>query len=146
MKALSVRQPWASLIAEGTKTVEVRSWRTDYHGPLVICASARFDCGFAGLQAEARTFPLGVAVCLVQLIDVVPMVAALHATAANPLDPPQEVLAEPVDGLFAWLLGSPQVISPQFPVRGKLHLFDINIPPDTRLEHPEKYYAYLQSA
>ena len=27
MKALTVRQPWASLIALGVKTIETRSWR-----------------------------------------------------------------------------------------------------------------------
>lgn len=38
MKALSVKQPWAALIASGEKPYEVRTWRTDYRGPLVICA------------------------------------------------------------------------------------------------------------
>lgn len=38
MKALTVRQPWASLIALGVKTVETRSWSTKYRGPLAIHA------------------------------------------------------------------------------------------------------------
>ena len=41
MKALSLRQPWASLIADGRKTIETRTWRTHYRGPLAIHASAR---------------------------------------------------------------------------------------------------------
>lgn len=36
MKALSLWQPWASLVAVGAKTVETRSWSTDYRGPLAI--------------------------------------------------------------------------------------------------------------
>ena len=38
MKALTVRQPWASLIAAGVKTIETRSWSSEYRGPLAIHA------------------------------------------------------------------------------------------------------------
>ncbi|EGZ6857670.1 ASCH domain-containing protein [Cronobacter sakazakii] len=40
MKALSIRQPWAWLIANGYKDIENRSWRTNYRGPVLIHASA----------------------------------------------------------------------------------------------------------
>lgn len=30
MKTLAVRQPWATYIAEHTKTIEVRTWRTAF--------------------------------------------------------------------------------------------------------------------
>jgi len=42
MKALSIIQPWASLIAVGAKRIETRSWGTGYRGPLVIHASKKF--------------------------------------------------------------------------------------------------------
>jgi hypothetical protein len=32
MKALSVWEPWASMIASGVKTIETRSWQTSYRG------------------------------------------------------------------------------------------------------------------
>lgn len=38
MKAITLHQPWASLVAEGVKTIETRSWSTKYRGPLVIHA------------------------------------------------------------------------------------------------------------
>lgn len=38
MKALTILQPWAHLIAFGAKRVENRSWITGYRGPLVIHA------------------------------------------------------------------------------------------------------------
>ena len=41
MKALTVRQPWASLIALGVKTVETRSWSTKLRGPIAIHAGKR---------------------------------------------------------------------------------------------------------
>jgi activating signal cointegrator 1 len=39
MKALTLLQPWASLVAAGLKTIETRSWSTRYRGPLAIHAS-----------------------------------------------------------------------------------------------------------
>lgn len=39
MKALSFRQPWATLTALGLKPVDNRPWRTDYRGPIYIHAS-----------------------------------------------------------------------------------------------------------
>lgn len=38
MKALTIRQPWASLIAVGAKSIETRSWPTKYRGELLIHA------------------------------------------------------------------------------------------------------------
>jgi hypothetical protein len=43
MKALSIRQPWASLIIAGIKPVENRTWKSNYRGPLLIHASKVFD-------------------------------------------------------------------------------------------------------
>lgn len=38
MKALTIRQPWASLVAVGAKTIETRGFATSYRGPLLIHA------------------------------------------------------------------------------------------------------------
>ena len=43
MKALSIRQPWASLIVAGIKDIENRSWVTNYRGKLLIHAAQKFD-------------------------------------------------------------------------------------------------------
>jgi len=39
MKALSVREPWASLIVFAGKDIENRTWPTRYRGPLLIHAA-----------------------------------------------------------------------------------------------------------
>ncbi len=39
MRALTLHQPWATLIALGVKTVETRSWATPYRGRLLIHAA-----------------------------------------------------------------------------------------------------------
>lgn len=42
-KALTIRQPWASMIIAGLKTIEVRNWRTDYRGPIWVHAARQPD-------------------------------------------------------------------------------------------------------
>lgn len=38
MKAITVLQPWASLLATGRKKIETRSWKTNYRGEILIHA------------------------------------------------------------------------------------------------------------
>ncbi len=58
--ALSLRQPWAALLALGRKTVEVRSWSTDRRGLVLIHASRQVDdrpeawAGLNGLDQERK--------------------------------------------------------------------------------------------
>lgn len=115
MKALSVRQPYAELIALGEKTIEVRSWRTDYRGPLVICAGAAWHP--VGARMFGKFGERGVAVCVVELVDVRPFVID-DAEAAKVYDAAGDVERE----LLAWVLRDPQRVAPA-PVRGALSLF-----------------------
>lgn len=43
MKVLTVRQPWASAIIQGGKTIENRVWRPSTHGRIAIHAGAQPD-------------------------------------------------------------------------------------------------------
>jgi len=43
MKALTLWQPWASLVAIGAKLIETRSWTTRYRGELAIHAGGRWQ-------------------------------------------------------------------------------------------------------
>ena len=40
MKVLSLTEPYATLIKNGIKTIETRSWKTNYRGKLYIQASS----------------------------------------------------------------------------------------------------------
>jgi hypothetical protein len=64
MKALVVRQPWASMIAAGSKIIEVRFRRTSHRGDLLIVAGI-FQDGLRG----ADGLPRGVAVARVRLVE-----------------------------------------------------------------------------
>jgi hypothetical protein len=59
MKALSLTQPWATLVVTGEKEVETRSWRTNHSGMIAIHASKGFRRGLAGkpiIQCSGRQY------------------------------------------------------------------------------------------
>ncbi len=43
MKVLSIKEPWASLIINGYKEYEFRSWKTKYRGKILIHTSKGID-------------------------------------------------------------------------------------------------------
>ena len=43
MKVITLKQPWASLVAEGIKIWEFRSWKYNYRGEILIHAGAGVD-------------------------------------------------------------------------------------------------------
>lgn len=57
MKAISLWQPWASLLAAGLKCVETRGWPTGHRGPLLIHAAKRWDPELAAIAAKAPFRP-----------------------------------------------------------------------------------------
>ena len=59
MKALVVKEPWASLIVTGKKKIEYRTWITRYRGPLLICVAK-----------DPPSPNSGHAVCVVDLVCV----------------------------------------------------------------------------
>jgi activating signal cointegrator 1 len=54
MKAITLSQPWATLVAIGAKRIETRGWSTKYRGPLAIHAAK----GLGGLGMEPSGFGL----------------------------------------------------------------------------------------
>lgn len=114
MRTLSIRQPWASLIAFGEKSVEVCSWSTSFRGRLLIHASGR------DIIEDGLTLPAGYAIATVEVVDVRPLTEADLEAAC---------LEELPDGpCFAWVLQDAQQIEP-VPCKGRLNLWDADIAP-----------------
>jgi len=105
MKCLSVKQPWANLIASGQKTIETRTWETDYRGDLVIVSSK-----------TPPIEPAGSAVAIVKLVDCRRMQKSDEAAACCDFYP----------GAFAWVLAGIRRIRP-VPVRGSLGIYEADI-------------------
>lgn len=108
LKALSLKQPWANMIASGEKTIETRRWPTDYRGPLLIVASK-----------TPNIPPAGCAVALATLVDCRRMTRADEAAARCAL----------YQGAFAWVLRDIRRLKP-FPVKGRLGIYEVTISDD----------------
>ena len=109
MKALSIDPIPVMQMEWGKKSIEWRSWRTNYRGPLLICATARKVPGCIS----------GHAWFYADLIDVVPFTAE-HLEDAYMSEMP------PVKG-YAWLLDIDNRTS-IYPIHvtGKQGLFDVD--------------------
>lgn len=126
MKAISIKQPWASLVAAGHKRIECRTWRTPYRGPLLVCASK----GDYEIN-DGMIAPGGHALGVVDLVDVRRMTKDDLNAAFLPDEWHKDALAG-----YAWVIKPMYEIIP-FPVKGKLNLFDVPGDEFTRL--PDGY-------
>ena len=113
MLALSVKQPWAELIARGQKKKEFRTWTRSCFGELLIVASKSVeadDIADEGLDVASLVF--GRAVCVVDFYKVTGD-----------------------DGDYAWHFRNPRRVHP-IEVRGSASLYRV---PDERIRF--KAYA-----
>ena len=90
----------------GQKTIECRTWQTDYRGDILICSTNK---------KHKDTIP-GHALCVVRLADIVPF-EKKHIEAA--LLTPQDYRP----GLYAWILEDVRIIKP-IPLKGRLSLWE----------------------
>ena len=140
MKALSLTQPWATLVVLGLKRVETRSWWTSHRGPLAIHAAKVFPTyarEFA--DDERRAGRLDVELPLGSVLGVV-NVAGCRRTeiVEHTLTPLEQSYGDYSPGRWAWLLDQVlQVFTPPIPARGALHLWDWT-------EHPTPTYVNPQ--
>lgn len=129
MKALSLREPFAALIAAGKKKIETRSWNTHYRGELYIHASAakikRNDLRAQELLELIPNEPLryGMVVCKCTLTDCRYMDAAfLREMERKPLE---KLCGDYREGRYAWILEDIEVLPVSFPAKGMLGLWTL---------------------
>lgn len=144
MKALSVMQPWATLILEHGKLVENRTWRSGYLGPLVIVSSARMEPGWDqehwddalcdaypdhddAIQAHGAIKVLGEQV---RFPKCCPLALALGTVDVVGYDRDRKTLWDAEDQ-WHWRLANPRKFKTPFHVRGRLGLYEI---PDPTIE------------
>ena len=109
MKALTLAPDWAMLVFQGEKTVEFRTWKTNYRGDILICSSAK----------KMRGCISGHALMVATLKDCVKFQKCHLDAAAMDSMPDQNG--------YAWIFDNFRMLYP-FPVKGKLGLFDVETP------------------
>jgi activating signal cointegrator 1 len=132
MRALSLTQPWASLVAIGAKTWETRSWQTAYRGPIAIHAAktfpqdARQPCltepfKRALITAGIRSLsdlPLGAVVATATLVDCV-----RTEVVRDMLTSDERAFGDYSDGRWAWKFEDVERLPEPIPAKGALGLW-----------------------
>jgi predicted transcriptional regulator len=119
--ALSIRQPWAELILQGRKTIELRTWETDYRGPFWL-HTGRSDELDLDRSFGPPDPPRGAFVGRITLEDISPIDAQRwEQWRGQHLDSGRY---QP--GLFAWHLSSAERLRQPVPAPGRLKLFKVD--------------------
>lgn len=136
MKAITIKQPWASLIAHGIKDIENRNWRTNFRGRVLIHSSAKGDiANFGCLQPNQRLkvlntpmsrigfndLPFGSIIGSVEIVDCVQNYASVWADK----------------GVYNWVLSNAVLFSEPIPAKGKLSFWDFDGLKEVTIECPE---------
>lgn len=111
MKTLSIRPGMAMAITEGEKTIEWRSWKTEYRGDICIHSSSPKDrCGL-----DIKIIP-GHILAVAELYDIRPFKRKMLDDAL------MEWMPEPAG--YGWILRNVRRLSRPIPAKGKLHLWE----------------------
>ena len=119
MKAICIKQPWAQLILDGYKTIELRSWRVPDEllgEPVLLCASG--SPHGVKLPADGDSpevvLPSGCALAVVCFTECEPFTHDMAEAAYSDWS----------SGLLAWKVGVVAHVKP-FAMKGKLKFFDV---------------------
>ena len=142
MKAISLWQPWAKLVAVGAKTIETRGWSTSYRGPLAIHAAKTWNSELNALRLSEpfwpalqkggwerfNELPRGGVVATCRL-------AACLYISANGMGPstgyvrlpgePERSFGNYAPGRYAWMLEDVVALPAMVPFRGAQGFFDV---------------------
>lgn len=149
MKALSLTQPWATLIAIGAKRVETRSWSTNFRGELAIHVAKGFpkwakdECfspvfwkhlwpdliptalpvltPATKIAERVALLPLGAIIGTAKLTTVGTTTAAVKAG----LSAEQMAFGDFSAGRFAWFFNSVKKLREPIPCKGALGLWEV---------------------
>ncbi len=122
IKALSFRQPWAELVIDGIKTMDLRTWNTHYRGLLAVYASQTIEkeaCYEHNIDPDQLT--TGAVIGIVDLLNV----TKLDERTYNEQSTAHLNARHFRESLYGWKLVNPRRLDNPKPVRGRLNLFDV---------------------
>lgn len=126
MKVLTIKQPWASLIINGYKMFEFRSWYTNYRGELLIHASKSVDKEAMKRLEKYLDFdiPIGKIIGKVNITDCVKLDKNLKEKLLNEN---MDIYKNSEIGNFGWQIEDVLKFNNKIEVNGKLGLWNYEI-------------------
>lgn len=129
MKVLSLTEPYASLVKDGVKKIETRSWKTNYRGRLYIHVSStpipvkcRNNSELMNL-VDYNNLNFGHIICSCYLEDCVLMTDSFIEKIKN-TDYNEYIAGEYAPGRYAWILKDLEVLDNPIKVGGHLGIWN----------------------
>ena len=128
MKVLSIKEPYATLICNGKKRIETRSWKTNYRGELYIHASLSKMSKEVKEREELMEIldndelNYGNIICKCNLIDCIYMTKEFVEDIKK--DYQEYICGEYSEGRYAWVLDNIEIVD-KIPVKGKLGIWNL---------------------
>lgn len=127
MKVISIKEPYATLIKNGDKRIETRSWKTNYRGELFIHASGKkldkeiLNNEYIDNLIDGIDMNYGKIICKGNLVDCIYMDESFLNTIKENKKEYNLGLYE--IGRYAWVL---EDIEPIYPItaKGKLNIWN----------------------
>lgn len=156
IRCISLRQPWASLVALGEKQVETRSWQIRFRGVLGIHASRRVRPEDAALLsrepfqssllrggiASPLDLPTGHIVGMCRIIACEPHTPDFIAS----LSARERAFGTYAPGRWGWLISDPHPLPQPIPARGRLGIWTADTEIAAQLaEYARQFYPELQA-
>lgn len=129
MKVISIKEPFATLITNGTKKIETRSWKTNYRGELFIHASRKnlakefLTNEFVVNLTKNMDMNYGNIICKCNLVDCIYMDEKfINYIKQNPIE---YNCGEYKIGRYAWVMEDVEPIYP-IPAKGQLNIWNFD--------------------
>lgn len=134
MKAITVWQPWATLLATGQKHNETRSWKTSYRGEILIHAAKTDHSGIllhipmeelkhfqdAGV---VNKLPTGAIIGKANLVDCFQIDEAYRRKLQRG-NPAELAFGDYTIGRYAWVMADAILFNKPIPTKGKQGLWN----------------------
>ncbi|OKP95084.1 ASCH domain-containing protein [Paenibacillus sp. P46E] len=138
MKAITIKQPWATLIAIGEKQFETRGWSTKHRGEIAIHAGKRIDkaaCEVPEIKAAlarhgytADNLPTGAVLATATMVfpyQVEEDNGSIAVLSDDSIVQGDEIwFGDFSQGRYAWELADVKQLSEPVPAKGKLSLWE----------------------
>lgn len=105
MKALTVWQPWAQLLAKGTKNNETRSWGTKYRGRILIHAA----------KVIYKDLPLGAIIGQANLVDCI-RIDQEYCNWLKKWNPGEYAFGNYTPGRYIWVMKEAELFDKAIPI------------------------------
>lgn len=124
-KALTVKQPWASLIAHGFKKYEFRSWNTNYRGTVYLHVSSNNDYKYIKkFENLGIDFPKSKIIAMFDIVDCIKIDDAFNEML---LKENNIVYGTKKREGYAWVIDNVKLVNNDSIIKGRLGLWNIDL-------------------